>query len=93
MRTLGVSTGKGSNATPSGVIQGLPQGSEVLVISVPGVAAVGELLRRRDRVPRVPRGADPGCFPRVRSRPSVRRGAPLSLCSRGDSRPVISKSI
>src|SRR3954453_11622233 len=69
------------------LVRGVPQRGQVLVVPVPGLAALGELLLRRDRLPRVPGRADPGGVPRLRPRAGLRRGAPLSLRPRRNTRP------
>src|SRR6185503_9455991 len=61
------------------VVPGLPQGGQVVVVPVPGVAAVGELLLRRNRVPRVPGRPDLGRLARLRARPPLLVAAALPL--------------
>ena len=58
-------------------LQRLPQGAQLVVGALPGLAAVGELLRRRRRLPRVARRAGRPGLPRLRARPALRR--PVAL--------------
>ena len=77
VRTLPVSSGAPGFETPPGYVHGVPQGRPLLVGAVQGVAALGELLRRRDRLPRVARRAAPAGLARLRSHDDLRRAVAL----------------